>query len=200
MSKMKPLIGVLGLQGAYQAHERSLQSLNCRTILVRKPETLKQCQALVMPGGESTTMGLLMQRFDLADALVEFGQQGKPMFVTCAGLILLAKQIVASQQPHLGLMDIEVERNAYGRQQESFKTELTIEQWQQESMPAVFIRAPKITNLLSDRVDVLASHEGFPVLVQQEHYLGACFHPELSGHTLVHQHFLTMVDHYLKSS
>lgn len=194
VSLEKPLIGVLGLQGAYRSHLHVLRDLGCRTAIVRKPQELEQCQALVMPGGESTTMGLLMRRFKLIDALIEFGQQGKPMFVTCAGLILLAKEIVGSDQLCLSLMDIAVERNAYGRQQQSFQTYLYVEQWQR-AMPAVFIRAPKIARLLSEQVTVLASYQDSPVLVQQEHMLGACFHPELSGHSLVHEHFLTMIEH-----
>lgn len=192
----QPLIGVLGLQGAYQAHQTVLQGLGCRTAIVRKPHELNECQALVMPGGESTTMGLLMQRFTLIDALIEFGQQGKPMFVTCAGLILLAKEIVGSDQLRLNLLDIAVERNAYGRQQESFQTDLTVVNLpEQDVMRAVFIRAPKIARLLSDQVTVLASYQDSPVLVQQQNILGACFHPELSGHSLVHEHFLTMIEH-----
>lgn len=193
----QPLFGVLGLQGAYNAHQSVLRELGCETTIVRKPETLNRCQALVMPGGESTTMGLLMDRFGLVESLREFGQQGKPIFATCAGLILLAKSIVGSDQLRLGLMDIAVQRNAYGRQQESFKTELAVPSWQQAAMPAVFIRAPKIADILSSNVSVLAHWQDSPVLVEENHYLAAAFHPELSGHTLVHEYFVKRVHHLL---
>lgn len=194
----KPLIGVLGLQGAYKAHQTALSQLGCHSTVVRQPKELERCQALIMPGGESSTMGLLMERFGLLGPMTEFGQQGKPILATCAGLILLAKAIEGSEQLRLNLMDIRVQRNAYGRQQQSFATELDVPSWQQPAMPAVFIRAPKITQVLSNDVSVLAKWQGSPVFVEQDHYLGATFHPELSGHSLVHQYFVDKVDQLIR--
>ncbi len=185
-----PLIGVLALQGAFDAHARVLTSLGATARLVRVPEDLDGLDGLIMPGGESTTMLKFLERGGFFDILASFVRQ-TPTFGTCAGAILLATNVEHPAQRSLGALDITVERNAYGRQNDS--TILT----EETALPGgplemVFIRAPRITRT-GAAVETLAHRDGFATLVRQDHLLAATFHPELSTDPRIHQLFLTMV-------
>lgn len=186
-------IGVLALQGAFAKHISMLRSLGAKVVEVRRPSELAQCAALVMPGGESTTMMKQIKFIGLLEPLIEFGRR-KPVFGTCAGLILMASEIIADPLEPLHLLDVSIERNAFGRQVESFTTDLVVafDQGKKEEVAAVFIRAPRI-RALGKGVSVLASYEGEAVLVQQGFHLGATFHPELTHSTAIHAYFLKLV-------
>ncbi|WP_419806930.1 pyridoxal 5'-phosphate synthase glutaminase subunit PdxT [Terriglobus sp.] len=190
MSKSKPRIGVLALQGAFEAHASRLRSLGADVILVRKPEQLAGLDGLVIPGGESTTFLKHLERGGFFDALQQFVRE-TPTFGTCAGTILLATGVHNPAQRSLAAMDITVERNAYGRQNEShiLETETTLPGGPLEM---VYIRAPRITET-GPEVSTLAERNGSPTLVRQGHLLAATFHPELSDDPRVHQLFLDMV-------
>ena len=183
----KLTIGVLALQGAYEAHVQTLHGLGATSRLVRLPEDLEGLDGLIMPGGESTTMLRFLDRHGFFDTLREY-VQSTPTFGTCAGAILLAKEVKHPEQRSLGALDVTVERNAYGRQIDSTilhaKTSLP-----GGSLEMVFIRAPRITRTGSD-VEVLATRGSDPVMVRQRHLLAATFHPELGHDTRVHQLFL----------
>lgn len=183
-------IGVLALQGDFDAHRRRLEELGAEVVLVRKPEQLDQIEALVIPGGESSTFLWHLQQAGFLEKLNEFVHT-RPTFGTCAGAILLASEVTNPPQKSLAAMDIAIERNAYGRQLNSFIGEL---KWSFGGPPleAVFIRAPKITGT-GPKVEVLAREGNDPVLVRQGHLMAATFHPELSADTRVHQHFLETV-------
>ena len=184
-------IGVLGLQGAYAKHLAILQQLDVQAVDVRKPEDLEECHGLIIPGGESTTMTKLINEIDMHDALLKFSVD-RPVFGTCAGMILMAAKVDDGRVKTLNLLDIEVERNAYGRQIDSFIDELDVTtNGQAFSMRGVFIRAPRIKNM-GDGVEVLASVNGEPVLVQEGHHMAAAFHPELTGETRIHNYFSTL--------
>jgi 5'-phosphate synthase pdxT subunit len=185
-----PLIGVLALQGAYDAHVRTLAALGATTRLIRVPAELDALDGLILPGGESTTMLRFLDRngfFELLQTYI----RSTPTFGTCAGAILLATRVEAPAQRSLGALDITVQRNAYGRQiDSSILTAPT-------SLPGpplemVFIRAPRITRA-GPAVETLASRDGFSTLVRSGHILAATFHPELSADPRVHQLFLTLV-------
>ena len=184
-------IGVLGLQGAYAKHLAVLQQLDVKAVDVRKPGDLEECHGLIIPGGESTTMTKLINEIDMHDALLEFSVD-RPVFGTCAGMILMAAKVDDGRVKTLNLLDIEVERNAYGRQIDSFIDEVDVTtNGQAFSMRGVFIRAPRIKNM-GDGVEVLASVNGEPVLVQEGHHMAAAFHPELTGETRIHNYFSTL--------
>ena len=184
-------IGVLGLQGAYAKHLAILQQLDVQAVDVRKPGDLEECHGLIIPGGESTTMTKLINEIDMHDALLKFSVD-RPVFGTCAGMILMAAKVDDGRVETLNLLDIEVERNAYGRQIDSFIDELDVTtNGQAFSMRGVFIRAPRIKNM-GDGVEVLASVNGEPVLVQEGHHMAAAFHPELTGETRIHNYFSTL--------
>ncbi|CCO08518.1 pyridoxal 5'-phosphate synthase glutaminase subunit PdxT [Desulforamulus hydrothermalis] len=186
------VIGVLALQGAFIEHQKALAACGVASRQVRKPEQLAGIQGLIIPGGESTTMGKLMHRFALFEPLQELGRQGLPIFGTCAGLIMLAKEIAGSNQPRLGLLDIEVERNAFGRQVESFETGLEVPELGQQPLRAVFIRAPYIKRV-ADNVQVMATYQDKIVLARQHNCLVAAFHPELTDDLRLHRYFLNMI-------
>ena len=186
-------LGVLALQGAYDVHAAMLRKLGSAVVLVRRPAQLFGLDGLILPGGESTTFLKHLERDNFFEALCRFVQT-QPTFGTCAGCILLAKGVEHPAQQSFGVLDITVERNAYGRQIDS--TILSAP----TSMPGgpmemVFIRAPKITRTGPD-VQVLASRDEAPVLVEQGHLMAATFHPELSTDTRIHQHFLDLVSKY----
>ena len=184
-------IGVLGLQGAYAKHLAILQQLDVQAVDVRKPGDLEECHGLIIPGGESTTMTKLINEIDMHDALLKFSVD-RPVFGTCAGMILMAAKVDDGRVKTLNLLDIEVERNGYGRQIDSFIDELDVTtNGQAFSMRGVFIRAPRIKNM-GDGVEVLASVNGEPVLVQEGHHMAAAFHPELTGETRIHNYFSTL--------
>jgi len=185
-----PVIGVLALQGAYDIHANRLAELGATTRLVRTPDQLEGLDGLVIPGGESTTFLKHLERAGFYDVLNDF-VHAKPTFGTCAGTILLAKDVTSPTQRSFAALDIEVERNAYGRQNES--TIITEETHLPGGpMEMVFIRAPRITRV-ADGIDILATREGNPTLIRQGKLLAATFHPELSDDTRVHQLFLDIV-------
>lgn len=187
-------IGILALQGAFAKHEAMLRSLDAQTLLVRKPEDLNLCDGLIIPGGESTTIFRQMHFIKMEEALSEFAKE-KPVFGTCAGLIIMSKKIVDERHfKPFALLDVTIERNAFGPQIESFSTELqlVLPNHQETSFPSLFIRAPRITEWGND-VNILAYHGSEPVLVQQGIHLGACFHPELSNDSRIHEYFLSLV-------
>lgn len=184
-------IGALALQGAFAKHILMLQSLGIKAIEVRKPKDLEKCQGLIIPGGESTVITRQIKFIGMDGALSEFAKS-KPIFGTCAGLILISREIMADVMQPMGLIDIAVERNAFGRQAESFSADINVEFKPKVSFNAIFIRAPRIRQASGD-VKILARYEDEPVLVQQGHHLGSSFHPELTGNPLIHQHFVQMV-------
>lgn len=184
------LVGVLALQGAFAKHIAMVESLFAKAIEVRTVADLVQCSGLIIPGGESTTMRKQLHFSGLWDPLRAFAAE-RPLFGTCAGLILMARHIAHSNESCLGLLDITVERNAFGRQIDSFSTRLPIELegTPSKSCEAFFIRAPSIVTC-GPEVEVLASYNGKPVLVCQGKHLGAAFHPELTQDPTIHRHFL----------
>jgi len=186
----KRKIGVLALQGDFEAHEKALKRAGAEAIQVRSAEDLRKIDGLVIPGGESTTMLKLLDEEHLLAPLVEFGRE-RPIFGTCAGAILLASEVSNPPQPSLGLMDISVERNAYGRQLESRIARLH-PQGLDGDLEAVFIRAP-IIRRVGENARVLATYQGDPVLVEQGPHLVATFHPELTEDTRIHRMFLSKI-------
>lgn len=192
---MKAKVGVLALQGAFREHRKALESLGCEVIEVRKPSDLQGVQGLIFPGGESTTMGKLLQNEGLADRIKALAALDMPMFGTCAGMILLAKAIDESDQYRLNLMDITVKRNAFGRQIASFETELNIPALGIEPVHAVFIRAPFVQEV-APNVGILAEHQGKIVFVRQGNMIASAFHPELTSDKRVHQYFLNIISEY----
>ncbi|TXT42048.1 MAG: glutamine amidotransferase [Spirochaetes bacterium] len=185
--------GVLALQGDYAAHAKALEVAGAEAFEVRCLSDLSGLDALVLPGGESTVMGLLLQRFGMMEPLRERILSGLPVFGTCAGLILLAKEIEGKDQARLGLLDLRVRRNAYGRQIDSFRTLLSTCVPGAEEIEGVFIRAPCVT-AAGRGVEVLASHGGFPVLVRQGWIFAATFHPELVPDAPIHRWFLSSIE------
>jgi 5'-phosphate synthase pdxT subunit len=188
-----PTIGVLALQGDFEAHIQAVERAGGRAVPVRTPAQLDTIDALVIPGGESTTMLKLLREEALWDVLRDFGKH-KPVFGTCAGAILMAQDVRNPEQESLGLMDIEVERNAYGRQIDSRIARVQPEPGAVEGgeIEAVFIRAPIIRNV-GTRARVLAKYEGDPVLVEQGRHMAATFHPELTRDPRLHRLFLEKV-------
>ncbi|WP_442602519.1 pyridoxal 5'-phosphate synthase glutaminase subunit PdxT [Paenibacillus sp. KN14-4R] len=184
-------IGVLALQGAVAEHIRLIELAGAEGVIVKKVEQLADIDGIILPGGESTTMGKLMHLYGFIDALRSFSDQGKPIFGTCAGMILLAEEIAGQEQPHLGLMSMRVARNAFGRQRESFETDLPVVGIV-EPVRAVFIRAPLIEEFGAG-VEVLATYNGQIVAARQGHLLAASFHPELTDDYAMHSYFLSMV-------
>ena len=185
---MAKKVGVLALQGDFAKHAKSLELVGAEAIEVRSQAGLDQVDALVMPGGESTTMLKLIGYENLWDSLLAFGH-AKPIFGTCAGAILLAKHVMNPNQVSLGLMDLDVERNAYGRQLDSHIAQLDLEG---QPLEAVFIRAP-IIRRVGPGAQVLATHRGDPVLVTEGKHMVATFHPELTCDPRVHEIFLRRV-------
>ena len=191
---MKPTVGVLALQGAFGLHAVALTELGARAKEVRTPTDLERVDALVMPGGESTTMSMLLESSGLFDAIAERLADHLPVLGTCAGMILLATDVLDGRpdQRSFGAVDLAVRRNAYGRQVDSFETSLTVTDLPGEPFPAVFIRAP-LVETAGPGVEVLARHEDRPVLARQGAVTVASFHPELSGDSRLHARFLQEV-------
>lgn len=188
---MLPKIGVLALQGDVQEHLEMLARLPCEAAPVKTAAAIAECDGLIIPGGESTTIGKLVERFEITPAIEGLYQSGRAIFGTCAGLILLAKEIVGSDQWRLGFLDATVERNAYGRQLDSFEADIEVSGIDGGPVRAVFIRAPVI-RVVHGECESLADFDGLPVLVRQDNLLGASFHPELTEDTRVHRCFVTM--------
>lgn len=190
MASNKPIIGVLALQGAFEVHARRLAELGAITSLIRRPDQLAALDALVIPGGESTTFLKHLEREGFYDTLDTFVHT-KPIFGTCAGCILLAKDVTNPTQRSFGVLDIAVERNAYGRQNDS--AILTADTALRGGpLEMIFIRAPRITRI-GPEVATLATRDGSPTLIRQGRLLAATFHPELTADKRVHQLFLDIV-------
>ena len=183
-------VGVLALQGDVREHLRALSSAGATALPVKTPGQLAGVDALVLPGGESTTIGKLLDRFELLEPLRERAASGMPLYGTCAGLILMANEIDGPQDaPHrLRVLDVAVRRNAYGRQVDSFESELDVGGFE-SSFTAVFIRAPLIERV-GDDIEVLATCDGAPVLVRSNHLMASSFHPEMTGDTRLHELFV----------
>jgi pyridoxal 5'-phosphate synthase pdxT subunit len=186
-------VGVLALQGAFAKHMEMLTSLGVDAIEVRKPAQLQKCQGLIIPGGESTTIFKQIQYSKMAADLLEFSKN-KPIFGTCAGLILMSKKIAADPMVPFGILDVEVARNAFGRQNESFRLDINLHLDPKTTTPfsCLFIRAPKILTYES-QVQVLGEYEGLPILIRQGFHLGATFHPELTDDPTLHQYFIDLI-------
>jgi 5'-phosphate synthase pdxT subunit len=188
--RSKKKIGVLALQGDFEKHEKALARAGAEPVEVRSAADLDQVDGLVIPGGESTTMLKLLEQEQMLEPLRDFGAR-RSIFGTCAGAILLASEVLNPHQSSLGLLDIDVERNAYGRQLDSRIARLNPEGLDGD-LEAVFIRAP-IIRRVGDQVKVLASYQGDPVLVEQGRHLVATFHPELTDDPRIHRMFLEKV-------
>ncbi|MDA1742569.1 pyridoxal 5'-phosphate synthase glutaminase subunit PdxT [Bacillus cereus group sp. MYBK104-1] len=184
-------IGVLGLQGAVREHVKSVEASGAEAVVVKRIEQLEEIDGLILPGGESTTMRRLIDKYDFMEPLRTFAKSGKPMFGTCAGMILLAKTLIGYDEAHIGAMDITVERNAFGRQKDSFEAALSIK-GVGEDFVGVFIRAPYVVNVADD-VEVLSTHGDRMVAVRQGPFLAASFHPELTDDHRVTAYFVEMV-------
>ena len=191
-------IGVLALQGAVREHIRAVEANGATAIAIKTPDQLAEIDGLILPGGESTAMRRLMDRSNFIPALQAFGQAGKPIFGTCAGLILLAKEIEGKDDAHLALMDIKVARNAFGRQVDSFETNLDVKHVAGD-LNAVFIRAPYILEA-GPGVEILSEHNGRIVAAQQGHYLCAAFHPELTDDHRFAAYFVELVEQTQKAA
>ncbi len=188
------LVAVLALQGAFQAHAQRLAELGVDTREARRPADLSGIDGLVMPGGESTTMSSLLTSSGLFDELKPRIADGLPVFGTCAGMILLATEVLDGRpdQRTFGAIDLTVRRNGYGRQLDSFETDLVLDGLG-DTFHGVFIRAPRVETV-GPAVEVLASHDGVPVLVRQGRAMAASFHPELTPDTRLHEQFVELVE------
>jgi len=182
-------VGILALQGDFALHARILDRMAAPWKLVKHPAELREVSGLIMPGGESTTMLKFFAREGMGEAIQEFAAAGKPIFGTCAGAILLAREVLNPPQDHLGLLDITIERNAYGRQIDSSVRAGECPDLADRPVEMVFIRAP-IVRRVGEGVRVLGRCDGLPVLVEQGNVIAATFHPELTDDTTVHRYFL----------
>jgi 5'-phosphate synthase pdxT subunit len=186
------IIGVLGLQGDFDAHRRMIEKLGAKTMVVRTAEDLEAIDGLIIPGGESTTITRLLFRYKLTSTIRKFHKKGRPIFGTCAGMIVLAKKIVSHpEQFKFGFIDISVARNAYGRQIDSFEEDVAIPSLGSAPFRAIFIRAPRIAGFAKD-VQKLAIREKELIMARQKNVLVCSFHPELTHDTRVHEYFLKM--------
>ena len=193
----RPRVGVIAMQGDYDAHVRAVEAAGGESFLVRTPDEVARADTLILPGGESTTIGKLMARHGLDTAVKQAHGRGTPIYGTCAGMILLAKTIASGEkrggQPTLGLMDIGVARNAFGRQVDSFEADIDAPRVTgREPVRGVFIRAPYVAEL-GPGVEVLALYQDRAVLVRQGSLLASAFHPELTGDARIHDYFLKMI-------
>jgi 5'-phosphate synthase pdxT subunit len=188
-------IGVLGLQGDVREHERALERAGATPVVVRRPDEIASVDGVVLPGGESTTIGKLLDRFELLEPLRARALTGMPLYGTCAGMILMATEIEGPQAaPHrLGVMDIAVRRNAYGRQVDSFEADLDVAGLD-SPLRAAFIRAP-VVERVGPAVEVLAALDDRPVLVREQHLLASSFHPEMTGDERIHELFVDLARH-----
>lgn len=184
-------IAVIAVQGAFREHIQALRQLGVDAVEARRASDLENADGVVLPGGESTAIGKLMREYDMIDPVREMAAQGKPIFGTCAGMIVLANRIEGEQTVHLGLMDVTVNRNSFGRQRDSFEADLDIPVLGEAAFPAVFIRAPHIA-AVGDQVEVLARYQDRIVAVRQGNLLATSFHPELTGDLRLHQYFLNI--------
>jgi len=193
-------VGVIGVQGAVSEHmeatKRAMERMNINgeALWVKKPERLREVNAIIIPGGESTTISRLMVKNGLFDVVKKLGEEGLPIMGTCAGLIMLSKEVIGAtqEQKFLELLDIKLNRNAYGRQVDSFEAPLKLA-FSSEPFNGVFIRAPKIVELLSNKIKPIAWLGDRIVGVEQENLIGLEFHPELTDDTRLHEYFLKKV-------
>jgi 5'-phosphate synthase pdxT subunit len=190
---MKKHVGVLALQGAFREHRQVLEYLGCEVIEVRNTGELKGIDGLIIPGGESTAIGKLLQINNLGEKIKELGAQDFPIFGISAGMILLSKTIIDSDQYRLDLMDTVVVRNAFGRQTASFETDLLVPAIGSKPFHAAFIRAPYLQEV-APNVGIMAEHNGKIVFARQGNFLASAFHPELTSDRRIHQYFLGMID------
>ena len=183
---------MLALQGDFREHLAAVEALGYASVEVRLPHELDEVDALIIPGGESTTIGKLAVLYGMIEAIRNKIESGLPAYGTCAGMIVLGRAVTDGEQPQLGVLDVVVERNAFGRQNESFETELDIKGLD-EPMHAVFIRAPLIHEA-GPSVDILSEHQGRPVVVRQGSVLASSFHPELTADLRLHEMLVSMID------
>jgi 5'-phosphate synthase pdxT subunit len=187
-------VGILALQGAFREHREVLDALGVESVEVRVPQELAALDALILPGGESTTMSKLLDSSGVREPVAERLRDGLAVFGTCAGMILLAREVVdgRADQRSFGALDVSVRRNAYGRQRDSFEVPLVVDGLSGGPFPGVFIRAPRLESV-GEAVEVLAMHDDHPVLARQGRVWVASFHPELSGDLRLHERFLADV-------
>ena len=190
-TKMK--VGILALQGDVREHSAILRKLGVEPVKVKSQEDLTDIDALIIPGGESTTISMLIKKYKLDNAIRKKHKHGMPICGTCAGAIVLAKNIINNSQPTLNLADISIKRNDHGRQIDSFEAELSIKDI--GNFNGVFIRAPTIKSFYNG-IEVLSEHKNKPVMVRQNNLLITTFHPELTNDTRIHQYFLNMAQEY----
>ena len=189
----RPRIGVLALQGAVREHVAAIRDIGAEPVEVRLPRDLVGLDGLILPGGESTTMRRLIDLYSLREPIMALARSGAPMYGTCAGMILLAERIADGDEPVLGLLDITVQRNAYGRQLDSFEADLSIPALGDEPLQGVFIRAPVVSEVGAD-VEVLAHDpDGRPIAVRQGRVMATAFHPELTGDRRLHRLLLELI-------
>lgn len=193
MSDRKPVIGVLALQGDVEEHLCALQRAGAQACAVKTRAQLAQLDGLVIPGGESTTVMKLVQRFEMEMPIVERVRAGMPLWGTCMGMIVAAHDVADRAQPTLDLLDVTVRRNAFGRQNQSAEVELSVPSIGKRPFPAIFIRAPWIERV-GPHVELLASRDGHGVMVREGNVLATSFHPELTDDERVHRYFLEMVE------
>jgi pyridoxal 5'-phosphate synthase pdxT subunit len=189
-----PVVGVLALQGDVLEHLRTLRRCGAVAVEVRTAADLARVDGLIVPGGESTTIGKLLERFGLLEPVQERIAEGMPAFGTCAGMILLSDELdQQNPQPLIGGLAVRTRRNAFGRQLDSFDTRLEVKDVEGGPMDVSFIRAPRVEQVLGDEVEVLAEVEGYPVVVRQGHLLATAFHPEVTGDDRLHAAFVEQV-------
>ncbi|MDM5296614.1 pyridoxal 5'-phosphate synthase glutaminase subunit PdxT [Bacillus pumilus] len=187
-------VGVLGLQGAVREHIQSIEACDAESKIIKRAEELETVDGLIIPGGESTTMRRLMDTYQFIEPIKAFAAQGKPIFGTCAGLIMLAKQIEDREEAHLGLLNVSVARNSFGRQVDSFETDIAVKGLD-TPFTGVFIRAPHIISA-DDSVEVMAEYNGRIVMAKENNIIGCSFHPELTSDHRLTQLFVEMVKAY----
>ncbi|WP_305961139.1 pyridoxal 5'-phosphate synthase glutaminase subunit PdxT [Bacillus safensis] len=187
-------IGVLGLQGAVREHIQSIEVCGAEGKIIKRVEELESVDGLIIPGGESTTMRRLMDTYQFIDPIKAFAAQGKPIFGTCAGLIMLAKHVEDREDAHLGLLNVSVARNSFGRQVDSFEADLEVKGLD-APFTGVFIRAPHIISA-DDHVEIMAEYDGRIVMAKENNILGCSFHPELTDDHRLTQLFVDMVKSY----
>jgi 5'-phosphate synthase pdxT subunit len=192
-TERRPRVGILALQGDVREHAAALRDVRAEPVEVRLPRDLAGVEALILPGGESTTMRRLIDVYGLAEPILSLAASGAPMWGTCAGMILMARRITDGDQPILPMLDIEVRRNAYGRQLDSFEADLAVPSLGDEPLHAVFIRAPVVTDV-GPGVEVLATDPmGRTVAVRQGRLLATAFHPELTGDRRFHRALVDLI-------
>ena len=186
-------IGVLALQGAFREHINMIKTIGHEAVEIRKAEQLNDIDGIILPGGESTAMGKLLDDFKIKDVLIDRINNGLPVWGTCAGMILLSTELDGDEAGHLKVMDIKVKRNAYGAQLDSFVSKEVIKEVSDKQIPMVFIRAPYIVDV-SESVDLIHKVDGNIVAARQRNMLATSFHPELTDDTTFHEYFISMIN------